>query len=229
MSSLVKIYSGSKVGKYHLDKGQLNQDCKRLYNIIRESDTTYISVADGLGSKPYSGLGAEYACGLLETILRSKFDKLIESGEESILRLFITVRNCYERWCNERGITNLHDAYCTYSGAMRIGDKIIILNVGDSPINILYNDDTVERVCKDGEFANETNSIFSRSASGDFNFKIFDIKDLKKIVICSDGAALTEKGIQYINADNIEEILEHCHQVQHDDATIAVMEFIKVD
>lgn len=70
--------AATRRGWHHRHDGTFREDA---YAIATTADTTVVCVADGLGSSPFSRVGAEYACRAVVRALRTAFTDLPTRGD----------------------------------------------------------------------------------------------------------------------------------------------------
>ena len=125
------VYAGTIAGPYHVDRGQENQDA---HWFLSEKGFTVIAVADGAGSLPRSGTGAEIA---VSTAVNETLDDLIggESIDEAVrcgvlcARKSLTVRDDSD----ETGCTLALAAFHENGGwaAATVGDAFVVITHED--------------------------------------------------------------------------------------------------
>lgn len=121
------IYAGTITGPYHEQRGETSQDA---YWFLQERGFTVLAVADGAGSLPRSGVGAEIA---VNTAVNETMDDLLggESLEEAVrsgiecAQTSLTIRDD----AHEIGCTLALAAYHEDGGwaAGTIGDSFIVI------------------------------------------------------------------------------------------------------
>ena len=109
----MNIYAGTITGPYHEQRGETSQDA---YWFLQERGFTVLAVADGAGSLPRSGVGAEIA---VNTAVNETMDDLL-SGES----LEEAVRSGIE--CAQTSLTIRDDAH-------EIGCTLCLLYTSPSP------------------------------------------------------------------------------------------------
>jgi serine/threonine protein phosphatase PrpC len=229
----MKIHSNYLVGKSHLMRGELCQD-RAAHG--EHNNVTYIGVSDGLGSHKYSDIGASSAMIAVRNTTKLFKDWITDSEKTgtSFLHFYLLQ---FQKLARKIGIDNYKDLSCTLSFALVCNNEYVLFNVGDSPIAIINKDDTYEVISeKDKDFANTTTTILSSKAYESMHVVTGTTENISKIIIFSDGTESIlynsntndlAKGLfkDELTSDYIQDLLKYATSVQHDDCSIAVIEF----
>lgn len=152
------IFAGTITGPYHEQRGEENQDA---YWFLRERGFTVLAVADGAGSLPRSGSGAEIA---VNTAVNECMDDLLggESFEEAVrsgiecARTSLTIRDD----AREIGCTLALVAYHEDGGwaAGTIGDSFVVISLDENTHSLVTSP-------KPTEFSNVTHLLTTSNVS----------------------------------------------------------------
>ena len=152
------------------------QDAIKYY----ESDDTIVAVvADGLGSRKMSAHGARLICKLMVEELSEKKPPLSASDILSP-----------KKWQDylESNNSNLDEFCTTCSFALidKLSKSICVGQIGDSPVFLKLNNDSVIEMRQEKEFSNITDSLGGKSIKT-FVTHNFQFKDSVNVLVTSDG------------------------------------------
>lgn len=224
------------VGKSHLQRGELCQDRASSGTV---NDVSYISVSDGIGSKKYSAFGAEYLVNNFVRHIAFNFDKLYNLDNIKIQELI--QQKClhgFIKYHKSLGLDNYDSLKATFSCVVVKDNKVLAINIGDSPIIIIFKDgNSITLEYTDKEFANETTYLPTSVMIKDSGFNIYkseNFNEIQRIICCTDGVAdslINHDNNQLAPAlfkdeffDNLNEYFEFFTTRSHDDCAIAIME-----
>ena len=159
-----------------------NQDAV-MYKIDNEDYA--IAVSDGVGSCPKSDIGSKNA---VETI-RRLFSQIktgeVGFAEKEVAEVIIT---SWKAMINDQNI----DDYCaTLKAAIKIGNKLILLSIGDGLLAVTSNGISRIAPAEDGQFINQTSCLNKDVKSSDFWISIFRLDTYVPYVVflCTDGVS----------------------------------------
>lgn len=173
-------YAGATLtGQVHRELGQENQDS---FLITKYSFGMVMVVADGLGTKKYSGIGSKRICKAVGDAARI-WVKKENAPIEFLIRLVHNLWDIsiYPYSKNECATT------CLFCIALNNG-KIILGQLGDGIIYYCNNESLNILSEKENDFLNITNSVASVRNVYDWNFKEINIKDSSfTVLMTTDG------------------------------------------
>lgn len=175
-----RSFGASVVGPGHVAAGAPNQDA---WGAFRSPTFEGLVVADGLGSKPQSGVGSRAACLAVERAVRAAND---DPGPHD---LFDTIRH---EWLDLLGEVSPDDASTTCLFAYVTGDGNLHLGaLGDGCAAVTKTDGTVVTLTNDNGdwFSNQTDSLSAYTRAEDWLVLEMPAAEAQAIVLVTDGVA----------------------------------------
>jgi hypothetical protein len=188
-------------GKDHKDR---SKPCQDRIAYLKKGGVHVLALADGAGSKPRSEAGAEESTLAVCEILANEFDNYfvlsetgLKSKEEHDLDLLKIKKDIAERvqGAIKKRLTpneTLSDLACTLLFFALKGEKFIAGHIGDGVIGALLNEggSSALRVIsapENGGAPNITFFVTAADAEKHLRLTTGEIKDLKGVVLMSDG------------------------------------------
>lgn len=145
-----------------------------------EDDNKIVAiVADGLGSRKMSAHGARLICSLLVEELKEKCPPLISSDLVS-----------HQKWHDYLNSNNYNcDEFCTTCSFVLIdkqSQRVCIGQIGDSPVFIKIDGDSVMEFRQEKDFSNYTDSLGGKTIKI-FNIQNFVYNKSIRVMVTSDG------------------------------------------
>ena len=176
-------YMGASViGPAHLINGMPNQDA---WIAKRFKWGNVIAVADGLGSKRYSDIGAKAACNAIVDAAKW-FQKRANRNHEELSRAI------HRNWLNRLGSLESTDCATTCLFAIQIGQSITLGRLGDGMLIAVDGNHEHEVILSDdkGEsFSNFTLCLGREFRPEHWELATLDSNSYNAVLICSDGIA----------------------------------------
>ncbi len=178
-------FSDSEIGPLHLRLGLPNQDACHLEI---GDDLLLVALADGVGSRILSHLGAQAAC---RATVRLAKDNIVQKviAPELLLKRF------HEFWLEELRDVDVEQCSCTVLFAIKIQDKFFIAQLGDGACCIITSqeyENTGQKVYflnqKDGDlFSNQTRALGAISQVDDWQYCVHRVIDIEGCFLVTDG------------------------------------------
>ncbi len=217
------VFNFSNIGFRHINGRTVLQDYSASYI---DNERTIITCADGHGGKMYirSNLGSKFASEATINVLKRINKEAISKKKREItatsIRLSILCEwnSLVEQHLNnhkirKKEIANLDDcqkfelskrprsAYgTTLTGAMAIGDKLIVVSIGDSECLGIKKGEIVTIFNNDDEpVGNVTYSMCQEDAFNHLKVSIMNIKELDGVLLCTDGLSTPYQSYDNLN------------------------------
>ena len=176
----------SDIGVSHRINGVPNQDAADYVSI---NEDFALAVSDGVGSCKKAELGSAAAVEAVKRVFLSQQGKSLPSALTEITGQII------DEWKLLLADTNPDDCCATLKAAMKFGDKLLLLSVGDG---LLAVSSSGMKCCAPSEntlFTNQTQCLNSSIKEDDFWTSVFKLDIYVPYVVfaCSDGVS---NGIQ---------------------------------
>lgn len=176
----------SDTGVSHRVKGVPNQDAADYVSI---NGDFALAVSDGVGSCKKAELGSAAAVEAIKRVFLSLQSQPLPSVLTKITRLIV------DEWMSLLAGANPDDCCATLKAAMKLGDKLLLISVGDG---LLAVSSSGMKCCAPSEntlFTNQTLCLNSSIKEDDFWTSVFklDIYVPYVVLACSDGVS---NGIQ---------------------------------
>lgn len=225
-----KLYftcSATVAGPAHLTKNIPNQDA---FALVRRRKFTVLVVSDGLGSKPLSHIGSQYACQVVVSQVqdlsqdKKAFYKLFSGGCDQIAaRQFL--QGIVHAW--KQAILPHHAKECSATCLLAVVARqgIFTARLGDGMICLLGRNAQVLLSDKDDTgFSNVTRCLSDQDACQKFQYDFFARKDFSRILLTTDGiSADLEEGQELPFASDLFQELERQPQSQRNKYIAAMM------
>lgn len=194
------VYSDSKVGRLHKERGLLNQD------VIKYSETEDLVLgvlADGVSAAKFGGQGALIATETVADFLLKNSKSLFDVNEEHLKNIILNeVQSALSRHAVEGGVED-YASTLVIALFQKSTNKLMLFSLGDSMIYLFSS-----QGCR--PFENNARKDLKFTASEDavksIKFKIVPTEDIKGIMLCSDGAWRT----MYIDGVMLPSLLKAC-------------------
>lgn len=176
-----KVIGFSQTGPAHIKHNLPNQDSYLCY---KSKDVSLIVVSDGLGSKPFSHIGAKTAC---KAVLNAAKNFKNNKDTTSIKDFFEYIQSFWKSHLGERKPEEC-SATCLFALATK--NKIFIARLGDGMICSIGKSNEKDILLSDnkaGSFSNETFSLSNSNLINLWEYKSLPISDYKSILISTDG------------------------------------------
>jgi serine/threonine protein phosphatase PrpC len=196
--------SMTHIGNSHVKHGM---PCQDRAIAVRNDDLVVLAVADGMGSYKYSELGAGFAVNYVKEHGKSLMAHVLKPTFTKELDKFMrTLGDEISKYAYSMKLSpdNLH---ATLSFSLIDSEHFLNVSIGDSPLYTLTkrgpmfldgNDDGADR-----KNLNQTYSVVDMEYSiSAMKYQIGDTKDLRTILITSDGAIGWSKQQQLLNSEN---------------------------
>lgn len=168
----------------------LSEKNNGLDNYTVKKNNTYnkliYSVFDGIGGLQNGEYASYTCCNILsKSYNKESMDKILNTINQTLLKM-----------------TSLENIKLgTTASILQIcGNKVIINQIGDSPIYILFKNNFIKLVEKDIDDDYLLPNYLGNSEKFNNNNKIYKLSDIDKIIICSDGLS---KEISDLEINNI--------------------------
>lgn len=176
----------SDTGVSHRVKGVPNQDAADYVSI---NGDFALAVSDGVGSCKKAELGSAAAVEAIKRVFLSLQDQPFPSVLTKITRRIV------DEWVSLLAGANPDDCCTTLKAAMKLGDKLLLISVGDG---LLAVSSSGMKCCAPSEntlFTNQTQCLNSSIKEDDFWTSVFKLDIYVPYVVfaCSDGVS---NGIQ---------------------------------
>lgn len=176
----------SDTGVSHRVKGVPNQDAADYISI---NGDFALAVSDGVGSCKKAELGSAAAVEAIKRVFLSLQGQPFPSVLTKITRLIV------DEWMSLLAGANPDDCCATLKAAMKLGDKLLLISVGDG---LLAVSSSGMKCCAPSEntlFTNQTQCLNSSIKEDDFWTSVFKLDIYVPYVVfaCSDGVS---NGIQ---------------------------------
>ena len=176
----------SDTGVSHRVKGVPNQDAADYISI---NGDFALAVSDGVGSCKKAELGSAAAVEAIKRVFLSLQGQPFPSVLTKITRLIV------DEWRSLLAGANPDDCCATLKAAMKLGDKLLLISVGDG---LLAVSSSGMKCCAPSEntlFTNQTQCLNSSIKEDDFWTSVFKLDIYVPYVVfaCSDGVS---NGIQ---------------------------------
>lgn len=176
----------SDTGVSHRVKGVPNQDAADYVSI---NGDFVLAVSDGVGSCKKAELGSAAAVEAIKRVFLSLQGKPFPSVLTKITRRIV------DEWVSLLAGANPDDCCATLKAAMKLGDKLLLISVGDG---LLAVSSSGMKCCAPSEntlFTNQTQCLNSSIKEDDFWTSVFKLDIYVPYVVfaCSDGVS---NGIQ---------------------------------
>lgn len=187
---------GSVIGPSHISKQMPNQDAY-AHSVLEDGRSLVIAVSDGHGgvAHPLSDLGAKYAVESAVEEMALFFENKLGVKTLDVGWLKSYFETALSKRIHARWLTKIDDqnpiAYgCTLLMAVIIDDHILLLQLGDGKIAIVYDDETVYfPMMRDDRFLNnETTSLSEPEAWLEMQVQVVPNEaSITKIALVTDG------------------------------------------
>ena len=176
----------SDTGVSHRVKGVPNQDAADYVSI---NGDFALAVSDGVGSCKKAELGSAAAVEAIKRVFLSLQDQPFPSVLTKITRRIV------DEWVSLLAGANPDDCCATLKAAMKLGDKLLLISVGDGLVAVSSSG---MKCCAPSEntlFTNQTQCLNSSIKEDDFWTSVFKLDIYVPYVVfaCSDGVS---NGIQ---------------------------------
>ncbi len=171
------FFALSEQGTSHIDS---NTPCQDASGIISLDNSTLIAVADGLGSKKLSQIGAKLA---VKFALRAHRNKWFTSSKEILLATQFHLL----KFAKKINLADPSELATTLQIAIVTEDKVDMCICGDGAIVYTVKDE--HRLVTDGqiyELANQTFHLLSENLDDKILSQIVE-EQVKHVSLCSDG------------------------------------------
>ena len=192
-----RVVSASAAGTSHLLRNESCQDsCLALieHNPSQPSILT-IFVADGAGSAPHGGLGAELATEAASAFIGDRHASETRMELETTLA-FDCIRHIIAKIntvAEERG-ASVRDYACTFLGVLASRTSTLLIQIGDGGIVVDVGNGLELPICPmNGEYANMTHFVTDANA--------LDVATVVKLTIPAKKIAVFSDGIQRLALD----------------------------
>lgn len=220
------IFGGISIkGRSHA-KNQDSFICEQV------SNSYFVAVSDGLGSKAISEEGSAAFTFATRAILIGR--EGIVHGEQDLKRF---VAEIHSRWLTSLEVQNfpVKDCYCTCLIFLLLPEKIFAARLGDGFIGIIADE---KFSClfdsKENSFSNETDCLNENFLVDSWQFLELPYNNFDGAIICTDGVSFGENKAEKFTRDFCrentarprQEILEDLERLlvnwkSHDDKTLA--------
>lgn len=192
-----KQWGISVIGKSHVENNLPNQDAF-IVDFKGNSDkkVLFAAVADGLGSKDRSDVGARTLCKVVKNA--SRFFKQHSETSPSDMAMYIQ-----GMWTNELMKLNpqkISDFSTTAIFVFLYRDKLLVCQLGDGLICGLFDDERKNFKLLDDDkdgFANITTSLGPLMNLRDWKVGLTDSEGLKALMLCTDGISTDIEDNEY--------------------------------
>jgi serine/threonine protein phosphatase PrpC len=176
------VYSDSKVGRLHKERGLLNQD------VIKYSETEDLVLgvlADGVSAAKFGGQGALIATETVADFLLKNSKSLFSINEEHLKNIILNeVQSALSRQAVEGNVED-YASTLVFASFQKSTNKLMLFSLGDSMIYLFSSQGCTP-------FENNTRKELRFTVSEDAlkstEFKIVPTEDIKGVMLCSDGA-----------------------------------------
>ena len=225
----------SDTGLSHRASGIANQDCVS-YEV--DSDNFVIAISDGVGACSNAEDGSRFAVGAVLKL----FSYFKDSGMSSVEDLPDLI---IHEWQQSIGNNNIDDYCATLKAAIKIGNKITLISIGDGMLVLTSSGMYVIAPEDNRLFSNQTACLNSQVMASDFWTYEFetDLYVPYVVMACTDGVANGIQSGQEIalvrtieeetSNDDLQEELEKLviciSEYSSDDRTIGVVKYERKD
>ena len=179
-------FGDSEIGPLHRKLGLPNQDA---WHLNLKSGATLIALADGLGSKPLSQLGAKAVCLAAERV-KEHFAVEPKTKPEVLIKLF------HDYWLDELQGQDIALCHCTALFAIALEEHTFIAQLGDGACCIITSGtkDSGQNIIflaneDDGFFANQTHSLGKNFCAANWNIRLLPTAEIEGCFLVTDGIA----------------------------------------
>ncbi|MDQ7073584.1 MAG: PP2C family serine/threonine-protein phosphatase [Gammaproteobacteria bacterium] len=173
-------WGASLIGPAHARSGIQNQDSWIARKYIWGN---VVVVADGLGSKPHSGVGSKAVC--MAVVEASKiYRNNSQEKPNDLLRLVHSI------WRINISPFSVSDCATTCLFALQINELIILGRLGDGMICVIGNEDKNNRTLSDNKhssFSNYTDSLRQNFDDNQWEIVTLNAEQCNAILLCTDG------------------------------------------
>ena len=179
-------FGDSETGPLHQRMGLPNQDA---WHLNLNAGATLIALADGLGSKSLSHLGAKAVCNAAAR-LGERFAAVPDTAPENLIQLF------HDYWLDELRGQDISLCHCTALFVIALEETTFIAQLGDGDccfitsmagecgqnINFLADKD-------EAFFTNQTHSLGEHFSFKNWHFTVLPTAELEGCFLVTDGIA----------------------------------------
>jgi serine/threonine protein phosphatase PrpC len=205
------VFNKTSIGYNHIKENKCCQDFSSSYSDL---ERTIITCCDAHGGKIYfrSNIGSKFASDAIMNVFKNitpydtrKFnqDEYLETIKINILcewnrmvethlaKYKLTKKELLKLNENEfhKLLSNTYKAYgSTMMGALLIGNKALVVKLGDGEVALVHKNDVIYPFQDDDEpVGNITNSLCEEDAYDHIKIKVFDFNKIDGIMMCTDG------------------------------------------
>ena len=181
MSTIISVYSSSRIGRAHKENGLQNQDAVSVF----ENERIALAVlSDGVSECEFGGQGAEAAVKVTERLLVKNHQKLWKMPPQKTVGIILNeVRH---------GLSSLADGNLSqYAGTLcfalldKVSRRLMLFKLGDSNVYLFSKDGCA--LFGKGQGA-DTRFTVSPDAEAAAELEMVDGVGLTAVMLCSDGA-----------------------------------------
>lgn len=222
----------SDIGVSHRINGVPNQDAADYVSI---NEDFALVVSDGVGSCKKAEIGSAAAVEAVKRVFLSLQGKLLPSVLTEITSRII------DEWKFLLAEANPDDCCATLKAAMKLGDKLLLISVGDGLLAVSSSGITCCVPTDNTLFTNQTQCLNSSIKEADFGTSVFklDIYIPYVVFACSDGVSngiqegremdlIKEIEIQITASElqsELEALLVDISEYSSDDRTVGVVKY----
>lgn len=222
----------SDIGVSHKINGVPNQDAADYVSI---NEDFALVVSDGVGSCKKAEIGSAAAVEAVKRVFLSLQGKLLPSVLTEITSRII------DEWKLLLAEANPDDCCATLKAAMKLGDKLLLISVGDGLLAVSSSEITCCVPTDNTLFTNQTQCLNSSIKEADFWTSVFklDIYIPYVVFACSDGVSngiqegremdlIKEIEIQITASElqsELEALLVDISEYSSDDRTVGVVKY----
>ena len=213
-------FGDSEIGPLHQRLGLPNQDA---WHLEVQTGMTSIALADGLGSKSLSHLGAQAVC---RAVVKLGQHYALDPATNPLVLLELF----HHFWLDELQGQNIELCRCTALFAIVLEEKTFIAQLGDGACCLVTSEPDGKSqqaqflADEDDLFANQTRSLGKHFIASDWNFRLQPTAELDACFLVTDGIAddiATEH-----RANFFLQLLDQYHSLTSDEVEVDVRRWI---
>ncbi len=222
------VYSNSKIGDFHRDKGLSNQD---VIKFLENDDLAVAALADGVSAAKNGGEGAEIAALTVVDFLIKNGKRFMSFPKGVAKSLIINeVQTAILQRAGDCDIEDFASTLC-FSLFQKSTEKLMLFSLGDSGIYLLSKKGCVPFVAVDKR---DVRFTVSEDAEEFAKLETVAVSDYFGVMLCSDGAWHTMYSNGYmlqplVNAaktSDFNAFVEHFkNSSSDDDSSVLLMSF----
>lgn len=222
------VYSNSKIGNFHRDKGLLNQD---VIKFLENDDLAVAVLADGVSATKNGGKGAEITVLTVADFLIKNGKRFISFPKNVAKSLIIyEVQDALKQNAGECDIEDFASTLC-FALLQKSTEKLMLFSLGDSGVYLLS-----EKGCVPFAVADKRDVRFTVSEDAGLFAKLETVAagDCCGVMLCSDGAWRTmysngfmlQPLVNAAKAPDFKAFVEHFENSDSDDdSSVLLMSF----